>query len=444
MRTRSIALGHTFPSLRVIAGLLALTALLSGCDTYTRLKAAARVDPFLVRDQLGAGGYTNPKDTEADVADLRMTQPKPVDLDTLKLPGETIVSKAPTPAANDSNKDVISLARNAPAERSQDGAVAAHAPTEIKAVGTPNVSNLARPQKAEDRAPQEPPLQDAATAAQQPAAAANDTSRPSAPAVNSESTAYSLAADDPLARNRLQDYLLTRSDEICLVHKSDILAISSTLNASFSGLTTILGGVGSIVTGVNAARALAGTAAISNGIRDDLNENVYYNNFASAIVRQIETQRKQKLQEIEPKRAKLTDEYSVEAAVRDVVEYHNLCSFSEAIAALATESKRPLTSDELTGKLQNLRAQLTANQELIKSLDAAGNQGAITSLESTNKVLAGMIQSTTLQLGLANSVSAAAPPSAAENSATSPKPDKSAAAPNTSSGAQAAQPSSGQ
>ncbi len=215
-----------------------------------------------------------------------------------------------------------------------------------------------------------------------------------------ETPAYDLARDDPDYRNRLQDYVERISDDVCNQHKGDILAVASSWNGGLGGLTTILGGLGAIFTGATTTRVLAGSAGITNAIRSDINENVFYNNFATAIVRQIDAQRKQKLLEIIPRRNSTTDDYSVDAALRDIAEYHNLCSFYEAVAALATDTRRPATADELKGRIEALRDQADKNSKRITELQATPNAVETTQLQNANALIARMLASLTMQLGL--------------------------------------------
>ena len=229
---------------------------------------------------------------------------------------------------------------------------------------------------------------------------------------DAEEPAYEMAAIDPDDRNRLQEYLKRVSGDVCQIHKSDILAVSSTVNASLSGITTILGGVGAIVTGATAARILSGSAGISNALKEDLNQNVYYNNFATAINRQIDAQRAQKWQEIQPKQSLGIKQYSVDAAIADIAAYHNLCSFSEAVDALATGDKRPASADELRGRLTQMEARYKANLALI---DDAKTPKAKKTLEDTNEALARMMQVVTMQLGLVQGVPEPMTPSDAES-----------------------------
>ncbi len=68
-------------------------------------------------------------------------------------------------------------------------------------------------------------------------------------------------------------------------------------------MTTLFGVLGGILTGSAATRSLAGSAGITSRIRSNINESVFYNNFATAIISQIDAQRKQKMFDIAPKRS---------------------------------------------------------------------------------------------------------------------------------------------
>lgn len=179
-----------------------------------------------------------------------------------------------------------------------------------------------------------------------------------------------LATKSTIYRNRLGEYLLNISDQACAQHKARIYAHASAIQGSFSGLSTILGGLGAIVTGEGAARALAGSASISSGLGSNISETFYGNFLAPAIVKQIDTQRGAKLQAIRTQESRSLAEYPPEAMLRDITEYHELCSFYAGVSGLTEDKKRAPTQEELVGRIQMLRTQMQANDAL------AGNQDA--------------------------------------------------------------------
>jgi hypothetical protein len=180
------------------------------------------------------------------------------------------------------------------------------------------------------------------------------------------------AVTDKSARDRLLDHLLYLSDQVCEQHKTRIAANAASMNVTFSGITTLLGAAGAIVTGETAARILAGTAGAASGLQSNINEHFYQNNLALAVNRQIDRQRIAKLREINQSRTKDPSIYSLEGMIRDVAQYHELCSFHAGIAGLTDETKRPATVDELRGKIESVRMQIRANQDTLALMDQRG------------------------------------------------------------------------
>lgn len=196
--------------------------------------------------------------------------------------------------------------------------------------------------------------------------------------------AADLAKRSRTDRNRLLSYLLTRSEEVCIGHKSDILAVGSAANAGLSATTSLISGIGAAVTGETTTRALAAAAGFINAQQDNFNQNIFYSNVADAIVRQIDTQRTAVLEKIIPKKLLAPEDYTVEDIEHDVNQYHFACSFSEAVAALADHTKRPSTADELRGRIAGNLLLIEANR---KAMNGATKKEK-GSLEQTNESLA--------------------------------------------------------
>jgi hypothetical protein len=71
------------------------------------------------------------------------------------------------------------------------------------------------------------------------------------------------------------------------------------INFSLSEVTTILAGAGALVTGLTAAKILAGSAAITNATRTQVNEVFYQNALKAAIIQKINSSRTTLLQTID-------------------------------------------------------------------------------------------------------------------------------------------------
>lgn len=213
-------------------------------------------------------------------------------------------------------------------------------------------------------------------------------------------TAYIAASQSAACRNALADHLIGLSDQMCDQHRTQIKANASAINATASALTSTLGGIGGLVTGKDAARILSGSAGITSALHSNINENVYQNQLASGILKQIENQRKAKLDEIRAHYNESPGVYSADRMVAEINNYNNLCSFTEALANLGNEAKRPLTKDEIRGQIRMLVAEIKDNNNMITTLSTSpGNQNAVTKLQDSNTALAARIAS--LQVSLA-------------------------------------------
>ena len=228
-----------------------------------------------------------------------------------------------------------------------------------------------------------------------------------------------------LRRNRLQDYLLWRSEKQCMVQKTGITSTQSAANFGLNTVTTGATAVGAIVL-APAANILSAIGAISNGVRSHFNEDVYQQYIGPAIIKQIDYNRAQMLQSIMAKRgvpevtttpaagatpAAVTvkgrvsvslQDYTVEEALADVERYHQLCSVATALSSLLDPNKQTF-SDTATGIQQRIAVLIqmqTANRAQAKALkDNMPTDGpavetardTITRLEQVNQDIARQI-----------------------------------------------------
>ena len=133
-------------------------------------------------------------------------------------------------------------------------------------------------------------------------------------------------------RSQIQDRLIAASNQRCNVYVTYLKRLNTYQNGIFGTLTTILGGVGAIVTGENSARLLSGLAGISSGTRAELNEAIFESISTSVIIPGIEKTRSELLEEILKKRSKTLEVYTIEGAIADVIKYHGACSMDTGIS----------------------------------------------------------------------------------------------------------------
>lgn len=211
-------------------------------------------------------------------------------------------------------------------------------------------------------------------------------------------------------RNRLMDHLIMLSDQRCSAHKAAIEANAAGANFAFSSVTTLLGGAGAIVTGADAARALAGSAGIVSGVQSNWNESIYQKNVASAIVAKIDENRQSIYDKMITARNNPSLTYSVDAMLADVYRYHDACSFYSGVMNLGKTATAPLTADALRGRIASIRSQMTENKTLMDS-----NPDLANSLEAVNRSLAKTLQFLSIQLGVVETRSGVVPTSAASS-----------------------------
>jgi hypothetical protein len=165
-------------------------------------------------------------------------------------------------------------------------------------------------------------------------------------------------------RNRIQDRLLLASDHRCGLYSTYLRRFEAENEFWLGSAATVLGGLGSIFTNATVARALAGAAGITSGIRAE-NRQAYLSNLASeVIINGINLVRTEALREIYRIRDQqpTIEAYTVEAAVADAVRYHSLCSAYVGMAAASSsiqESANPgietvLEMTQVTALLQDI------------------------------------------------------------------------------------------
>jgi hypothetical protein len=139
-------------------------------------------------------------------------------------------------------------------------------------------------------------------------------------------------ATQKFRRDRLQDRLLASSNEQCREFKL-MVKLERDIPADLipSAITTITSGLGAIFTPLNTVRALSGSAAIVSGIRAEALQTIYADKTIQVLTAAIDVRRKKKLDDIQEKRAKTIQDYTVEAAISDATEYHAACTLVAAL-----------------------------------------------------------------------------------------------------------------
>lgn len=191
-----------------------------------------------------------------------------------------------------------------------------------------------------------------------------------------------------LLRNRLQDYLIMRSDQMCEKHRSGVLSTQAVTNFGMSTVTTGLTATAALVV-APATNILAALGAMTTGTRSAFNADIYQKYVAPAIVKKTTDLRNTKLLQIgrrqftqssdasKPPQLTSIEIYTPEAAVGDVEVYNQFCSFAWGIATLGDSDAK--FEDSATGiqrRMELLRKQQIANDEQMKKLGGENSTAA--------------------------------------------------------------------
>lgn len=179
-------------------------------------------------------------------------------------------------------------------------------------------------------------------------------------------------------RNEIQGVLLAASVQRCNVYKSYLRRIYTMTDFSLGSLATIFGGVGAIITGVQATHIFSGLASVSSGLRAEFNQDMLSNLTTSIIIPGIEKRRSEIMTEIAPRRCLSLPSYSLSTAIEDAIRFHGACATDVGIAVASTTISRSneIGLDAVKSALQkanDIQALALALNSKKKPTDGAGN-----------------------------------------------------------------------
>lgn len=141
---------------------------------------------------------------------------------------------------------------------------------------------------------------------------------------------------DKKKRNQIQSEIMARSDANCAKFRKFLFAVHGTRKLFLRSITLAMSGAGTIVTG-GASQVFSGISTGFQGVDETYDAEILQKQAITLILQTIRSTRKSLKKDINDNRKKLEiDDYSVEAAVQDAGEYHNLCSLTEALAVLGS------------------------------------------------------------------------------------------------------------
>jgi len=188
-------------------------------------------------------------------------------------------------------------------------------------------------------------------------------------------------------RSQIQDRLIAASNQRCNLYKVYLKRVSTEQNSIFGTLTTILAGAGSIVTNTSTARTLSGLAGISSGTRAELNHAIFESVTTSIIIPGIDSRRKTLQDRIMKRREQSLANYTVEAAIADVIRYNGACSIDSGIS----NAQKRIQSYDIEKKtikaIENRSNPTTDNSSTISSGKMAMEANSEKSVKELEKLL---------------------------------------------------------
>lgn len=146
-------------------------------------------------------------------------------------------------------------------------------------------------------------------------------------------------------RDMLQDAIIGVSNTVGSAHVGTILGIEDSQNLVLGFADLAFDGAAAIVTPASTKTAFAVLSGIAGGSRSLLNEEIYSNVIAPAIVKAILKERLEIWEQIVQRRKDDVRSYNVEQAIADAIAYHESWSFYLGMQSLAEAGQTRLTTD---------------------------------------------------------------------------------------------------
>lgn len=141
-------------------------------------------------------------------------------------------------------------------------------------------------------------------------------------------------------RNEVIDALVATSNRKCGRYSALLKNADGAMNAGLSLSAIVTGGLGSIIGGVETAKALSGSSAILSGSRAALNETYLTNQTIHVLAAAFENARVAQRRQITNRQECSVDQYSLMRGIEDAFKYHSSCSIVTGLAETARAVER--------------------------------------------------------------------------------------------------------
>lgn len=168
--------------------------------------------------------------------------------------------------------------------------------------------------------------------------------------------------DIELKRNRIIERVVSASQVQCDKYIDHLQSAAAQEDFALGSITTLLAGVGGLVTDTTSARALSGAAGITSGIDAQFKES-FFSNFAVHVLSPaIRLRRNELLNRIDENKGNTIFEYTLERGLKDAFEYHGSCNMITGLEVASASIQKKKESDETeTARVLNEATKLLAD-----------------------------------------------------------------------------------
>lgn len=165
-----------------------------------------------------------------------------------------------------------------------------------------------------------------------------------------------------IQRNQAISFLMAESSNLCVEHIKSIYGNEAAFNIATGSLAVLTSGWAAISSG-GQTKTLSALSAFASAERSLVNETIYKSMLTTAIGTKIEEARATKGKALLLHKKESYDDYRIEDAIYDVIDYHESCSFYYGLQKAlkeGTQATPEARRHQLEIQRQNLEQQMLA------------------------------------------------------------------------------------
>ncbi|MBF0627641.1 MAG: hypothetical protein HQL91_05395 [Magnetococcales bacterium] len=139
-------------------------------------------------------------------------------------------------------------------------------------------------------------------------------------------------------RNQVQDRIIDAANLRCGNYKMHMQQFKGDISLALASAGTVLGVAGGLATNVATANLFAGGSAAATGINSSFNLEFFADQTVPVIAQGIDTGREEKRNRMDKRKSCPVEEYTLEAAIGDAVEYHKACNMISGLQRVSADA----------------------------------------------------------------------------------------------------------